>query len=78
LTKEEIQRLKENLVELDNVRFSVEDLEANPTNSNLKPLIIELSHQIKTAKMLLNLIIQIIENHGSIQYYGSKELIAVE
>ena len=79
MTKQtEIQRLKENLVELDNIRFSVEDLEANPTNSNLKPLINEFSHQIKTAKMLLNLIIQIIENHGSIQHYGSKELIAVE
>jgi len=78
LTKEkETQRLKENLVELDNIRFSVEDLD-NPTNSNLKPLINEFSHQIKTAKMLLNLIIQIIENHGSIQHYGSKELIAVE
>jgi len=75
LTKEkETQRLKENLVELDNIRFSVEDLETNPTNSNLKPLINEFSRQIKTAKMLLNLIIQIIENHESIQHYGSKQL----
>jgi len=79
MTKEtEIQRLKESLIELDNIRFTVEDLETNPTNSNLKPLIIEFSHQIKTAKMLLNLIIQIIENHESIQHYGSKQLIAVE
>jgi len=81
LTKEkETQRLKENLVELDNIRFSVEDLEANPTNSNLKPLINEFSHQIKTAKMLLNLIIQIIENNDSIQHYGirDKQIITVE
>jgi len=74
LTKEkETQRLKEILTELDNIRFAVEDLD-NPTNSNLKPVTIEFSHQIKTAKMLLNLIIQIIENHESIQHYGSKQL----
>lgn len=72
--KKEIERLKETLAELDNIRFSVEDLETNPTNSNLKPIVNEFSHQIKTAKMLLNLIIQIIQNHESIQHYGSKQL----
>lgn len=64
----EIQKLKEQLVELDNVRFTVEDLKLNPTNRNLKPIVNEFSTQIKTAKMLLNLIIQIIQNHDSIQH----------
>jgi hypothetical protein len=73
--EKEIQKLNEYLVELDNIKFTVEDLETNPINSNLKLIVNEFSTQIKTAKMLLNLIIQIIQNHESIQY---KHLITVE
>mgnify|MGYP007084777475 CR=1 FL=1 len=70
LKKQQIDRLKEQTCELDNILYSCLELfeTPNPSIQTLEPILIELRHYLKTSKMLINLLVQITANYNSIQH----------
>jgi hypothetical protein len=78
MERKEIERLKQGLADLDNIRFAVEDLNANPEIKSLTILTNEFRSQVEKSKMILRLIVQLLESRKSVQHpVDNNKLIAI-